>query len=278
MFEIFDTFLFDGDGVLYKENSPLPGAIAFLKLLEDRKKQIFILTNNSTKTREEFQEKLKNLGISLPLNHILTSAHLTAKYVKEQNPNSSVYVIGEQGLKQELLSVGLNVLNTWEENNDEDIFDVNFDEIDYVVTGMDRSFNYTKIARATHILVNYKDVQFIATNGDFTFPTVKGLIPGGGAMIAILEALSGRKVEEIVGKPASLMYEKAVEIAKSKKEASIMFGDRIETDIYGANEAGITSCLVLSGVTTMDDLGKLDDEEGPDIIINNLEDAIEDFN
>ncbi len=278
MFEIFETFLFDGDGVLYKEDSPLPGAIEFLQLLAKRGKQIFILTNNSTKTREEFQEKLKNLGITLPIDHILTSAYLTAKYIEKESPNSSVYVIGEQGLKQELTSVGLNIVNNWEEENDEDIFNLGFDEIEYVVTGMDRSFNYTKIARATHILVNYEKVKFIATNGDFTFPTVQGLIPGGGAMIAILEALSDRKVAGIIGKPAPLMYEKAVEIAKSKKEVSIMFGDRIETDIYGANDAGITSCLVLSGVTTMNDLGKLVNEEGPDIIINNLADAIEDFN
>jgi phosphoglycolate/pyridoxal phosphate phosphatase family enzyme len=278
MFEVFDTFLFDGDGVLYKESSPLPGAIEFLKLLEEKNRQIFILTNNSTRTREEFQDKLKSLGITLPLNHILTSAHLTAQYVKKEYPNSIVYVIGEQGLKQELSSAGLTVVNNWEENNDEDIFNLDFNKIDIVVTGMDRKFNYTKIARAVHILINYKDVHFIATNGDFTFPTVKGLIPGGGAMIAILEVLTEKKVENIIGKPAELMYETAVEIAKSKKESTIMFGDRIETDIFGANRSGITSCLVLSGVTTMNDLGKLEEEHGPDIIINDLRDAIEDFN
>ena len=278
MFEIFETFLFDGDGVLYKEDSPLQGAIDFLHLLEKRKKQIFILTNNSTKTRKEFQDKLMNLGISLPINHILTSASLTAEYVKQKAPNSSVYVIGEQGLKQELLLAGLDVVNNWEEKNEEDIFNLNFDNIDYVITGMDRNFNYMKLARATHILVNYRNVQFKATNGDFTFPTVKGLIPGGGAMIAMLEALSNRTVEIIIGKPAPLMYETAISIAKSKKDLSIMFGDRIETDIYGANKAGINSCLVLSGVTSMNDLGDLEEDSGPDIIINNLEDAVNDFN
>ena len=142
---------------------------------------------------------------------------------------------------------------------------------------MDRNFNYTKISRATHILMNYEKTKFIATNSDFTFPTVNGLIPGGGAMIAILEVLSERKVELVVGKPEPLMYEKAIKTANSTKEASVMFGDRIETDIFGANEAGITSCLVLSGVTAMEDLGELEDRSSPDIIINNLTDAVEDI-
>ncbi|MHA2357949.1 MAG: HAD-IIA family hydrolase [Candidatus Heimdallarchaeaceae archaeon] len=274
-----DTFLFDGDGVLYKENLVLPGSVELIDKLKDEDKQIFVLTNNSTKTREEFYEKMKKLGISIPIENILTSAFLTAECIAKEHPYASVYVIGENGLKKELSSVGLNVTNHWEEKNTEEIFDFNFNNIDYVITGMDRQLSYVKIGRAVYLLTEKKSrVKFIATNGDMTFPTKQGLIPGGGAMIEILEVLSSRKVEKIIGKPSKQMYTSAIEKANTTKENAVFFGDRLETDILGANNSGITSCLVLSGVTTMDDLGNLNEEKGPDIIVNNLQDVIELFN
>ena len=277
MFDTFSTFLFDGDGVLYKESEPLQGSIEFLNLLRKNNKKIFILTNNSTKTRDEFQAKLKNLGIELPIEHILTSSSLTAKYIARTAPSSNIYVIGEEGLKQELITEGLTVLNDWQEKNGEEIFDFNFDKVDYVVTGMDRFLNYTKISRAVHLLRNNNDVGFIATNGDFTFPTGKGLIPGGGAMIAILEKIAGRDVEMIIGKPKPEMYESALRLSKTTVDQAIMFGDRIETDILGANRLGMSTCLVLTGVTDMASLSELTEETAPTIIMNDLQDAFESF-
>ena len=275
MFETFKTFLFDGDGVLYKESEPLPGAIEFLNFLRNQSKQVFILTNNSTKTRNEFQSKLNSFGIEINIEHILTSSFLTADFIARKSPNARIYVIGEDGLKQELKSAGLEVLNSWNETNEEDFFDFNFGEVDYVITGMDRKINFTKITRATHILQNYENVGFIATNGDFTFPTIKGLVPGGGAMIKILEDLSHRTVDLIIGKPHQEMYRRAIELSNSTVDETIMFGDRIETDIYGANQIGITTCLVLTGVTKMQDLEKLNDDNSPTIIMNDLKDAFD---
>ncbi len=276
-FSNFETFLFDGDGVLYKESETLPGSIAFLNLLKKKNKQVFILTNNSTKTREEFQTKLSKLGLSISVDNILTSSYLTAKYIARESPEAKIYVIGETGLKSELKAVGLTVLNDWQEELDEVIFDFNFDDVDYLVTGMDRFINYTKISRAVHLLQNYAKVKFIATNGDFTFPTVRGLILGGGAMIKILEELSGRKIELMIGKPEPEMYKSAVESSNNPLEKAIMFGDRIETDILGANQLGMNTCLVLTGVTHMKDLNNLTDETAPTIIINGLQDALESF-
>ncbi|MCG3220943.1 MAG: HAD-IIA family hydrolase [Candidatus Heimdallarchaeota archaeon] len=273
-----DTFLFDGDGVLYKEDSALPGAIEFLTLLQKKERKIFILTNNSTKTRKEFQAKLENLGIKIPIENILTSAYLTADYFSKQAPNMKVYIIGEEGLKEEFRNLGLKVINSGEESNDEAIFDFDLSNVDCVVTGMDRKLTYVKLARAINILTNKnKETKFIATNGDMTFPTKQGLIPGGGAMITMLEELAGRKVELVIGKPSPQMYISALEISGSTREEAVFFGDRIETDIIGANQVGIMSCLVLSGVTSMDDLENLSDETSPDIIVNNLQDVIELF-
>ncbi len=272
-FDMFNTFLFDGDGVIYEENGPLPGGIEFIKLLQKREKKVYLLTNNSTKTREEFKEKFSLFGLDLPVESILSSAYLTAHYLSKEKPSARVYVIGEEGLKKEFVNFGVDIVNREEETNEEEIFSLNMDNIDYVVTGMDRRLNYVKISRAVNILMSYKETKFIATNADFTFPTVHGLIPGGGAMIRILEELSGRKVETIIGKPNSEMFEIAMELSQTSKEQMIMFGDRLETDILGAKLAGIKTCLVLSGVTSMKDLGGLKDENSPDLIMNNLQDA-----
>jgi 4-nitrophenyl phosphatase len=278
IFDKLDVFLFDGDGVLYKEDTALPGAVEFLNLIQKKEKKIFILTNNSTKTRKEFQTKLEILGIKISLDNILTSAYLTALYFAKNLPELNIYIIGEEGLKEEFRSLDLNIVNTWEEKNEEEIFDLDLDIVDCVVTGMDRNLTYVKLARAINILTNKdKETKFIATNGDMTFPTVKGLIPGGGAMIKILEKLSGREVEMVIGKPSPQMYLAALDISESVIEKAIFFGDRIETDIIGANQVGILSCLVLSGVSSTDNLENLDEDSSPDIIVNNLEDVIELF-
>ena len=276
-FDTFNTYLFDGDGVIYKENNPLPGGIEFIKFLQKREKKVFLLTNNSTKTRNEFKTKFSALGLDLPLESILSSAYLTARYISKEKSSARVYVIGEEGLKKEFVNFGVDVVNRNEETNKEDIFALKMDNIDYVVTGMDRQLNYVKIARAVNILMSYKETKFVATNADFTFPTVHGLIPGGGAMIKILEELSGRKVETIIGKPNLEMFEIAMELSQTSNEQTIMFGDRLETDILGAKLAGIKTCLVLSGVTSMKDLVELTDENSPDLIMNNLQDAYNSF-
>lgn len=276
-FDMFNTFLFDGDGVIYKENEPLLGGIEFIKLLQKREKKVFLLTNNSTKTRDEFKAKFSALGLDLPIENILSSAYLTAHYISKEKPSASVYIIGEEGLKKEFTNFGVDIVNRNEETNEEDIFAMDMNNIDYVVTGMDRELNYVKISRAVNILMSYEETKFIATNADFTFPTVQGLIPGGGAMIKILEELSGRKVETIIGKPNSEMFEIAIELSQTNKEQTIMFGDRLETDILGAKLAGIKTCLVLSGVTSMKDLADLTDENSPDLIMNNLQDAYDSF-
>jgi len=274
-FNEIDAWLFDGNGVLYKENEPLPGALEVLTILQEQQKEVFLLTNNSTKTRVEFQEKLSTMGVELEERRILTSAFLTAKFISDESPNASVYVIGEGGLKKELEDVGLRIVNNYPERNDEEIFDFAFSNIDYVVTGMDRNLNYVKIARAMNILGKIdSDIRFIATNADITFPTIKGLVPGGGAMIDILEKLSGKKVEKIVGKPQPLMYEIAVDRAKCPKEEVMMFGDRLETDIVGAKNFGILACFVNSGTSSLDELVKMPSGLSPDVIINTLSDIL----
>jgi len=264
-----DVFLFDGDGVLYKEDTALPGSKELLSFLQKEKKQIFILTNNSTKQRSEYIKKLSNLGLDIRIDNILTSAYLTAKVIAERDPKATIYVIGEQGLKDELTAQGLQVANNWEEKNNEEPFNFDFESIDYVVTGMDRQLTYVKLTRAMNILQD-KEVKFIGTNADITFPTPKGFTPGGGAMINILQELSDRQINQIIGKPQPLMFNMALDIAGTTPNRAIMFGDRIETDIVGAKKVGINTCLVLTGASRLKDIEGIEDKYKPDILANNL--------
>ncbi len=269
-FKDFSTFFFDGDGVLYKEDDLLPGAKVLLSELEKEGKKIYLLTNNSTKTREDYCNKLQKLGINIPKDNIFSSAYLTARVLAERTPKARIYVIGEQGLKRELLAQGLIVLNFDEETNDEDIFSLDFSAVDYVVVGMDRNLTYVKIARAVSILTLNTNSQFIATNTDITFPTPKGVIPGGGAMVKILEVLSHRSVNEIVGKPFPLMFSSALEQSNSTSSTTLMIGDRYETDIIGAKKVGIRTCMVLSGISTIEDVKKLTGSDIPDFTLENV--------
>ena len=276
IFSKFELFLFDGDGVLYKEDDPISGATELLNELQRQGKKFCIVTNNSTKTREEFRVKLANMGIKIDVSHIFTSAYLTALEISKESPKATIYVIGEEGLKRELLNAGLRVINLDPEPNTVDVWDIALEDVDYVVTGMDRTLTYVKLARAMNILMNKsKNVKFIATNGDITFPTPEGLIPGGGAMIQILETLSGRKVERIIGKPQPLMYNLAIELSGVKKDKTLMIGDRLETDIVGAKKAGITACFVLTGISKTSEIELLPSEYQPDILVNDLTDILD---
>ncbi len=269
----FDVFLFDGDGVLYREDHGLIGAPEFVNLLIENGKKVFLLTNNSTKTRTQFVKKLNNIGIKIPQEYVLTSAYITAMEVAKENPKAKVYVIGEQGLKECLIEQGLTVANLKDETHDKDPFDFDFDGINYVITGMDRTLHYNKLTRAMRLLEN-SDVQFIGTNADMTFPSLKGVIPGGGAMISILENLTKRKIDRIMGKPEPLMFQIALEKTDATPEKTIMFGDRIETDILGAKRLGITGCLLLSGISKLDDINNIPKRYAPDILANSLEDLL----
>lgn len=265
--------LFDGDGVLYKEDHVLSGANEIINILIEEGKQVFVLTNNSTKTRKQLSDKLNSFGIPLKSESILSSAYLTSKVVAKNYPHAKVYVVGEQGLKEELVNENIEVLNTWQEENTEDYFDFPLNDVQCLIVGMDRHLTYTKLARAMNILAK-DNVQFIATNADITFPTPNGLVPGGGAMINILETLSNKKVNLIVGKPRPLMFQMALDLAKANKKETLMFGDRLETDIIGAKKVGIQSVFISTGVSSHKELAEMPEKYQPDMVISNLSDLL----
>jgi 4-nitrophenyl phosphatase len=228
------------DGVLWHGDLPVPGLIEFFATLRKYKIAFLLATNNASKTPLQYQEKLAKMGVTIAYNEVLTSAQATALYLKELVSGKRVYVIGEDGLKEALLDNGFQLCT---------------ENVDYVVCGMDRALSWEKLAQAT--LSIRAGARFIGTNPDKTFPIERGLVHGNGAVLAALEAATDVK-PTIIGKPAPIMYQQAMLRLAASPESVVAIGDRLETDILGAKQAGIASILILSGVTTAAELATSD--------------------
>ncbi len=225
------ALVLDMDGVLWRENEAIGDLNAIFTHFEKVGLQVLCATNNSTKTPQQYIEKLAGLGAHLHEEQIITSAMGVAYLLNKRFPSGGpVYAIGEIGLTTILKDAGFY------ESEKGSLA---------VIAGMDRQINYAKLKTAT--LLIRSGVPFYATNPDRTFPTPEGLIPGAGAILAALVAASD--VEPIIaGKPNSTLYEFALEKLGTLPEETLAVGDRIETDILGAQRAGCRTALVLSGI------------------------------
>jgi HAD superfamily hydrolase (TIGR01450 family) len=201
------------------------------------------------------------MGVEAEESDIMTSAYATALYLSEELGSDFCYVIGEEGLKDELRGLGIDVLPR-----------VRSEEADTVVVGMDRGLNYEKIWGGLSALLSGAD--FIATNPDPTLPTERGPAPGAGASIGALSGASEMEPLKIVGKPSSYIIEVTLERHGLKQDESLVLGDRVSTDIAAGNSAGITTVLVLSGVISEGDLGSLEGQEKPDYIVESLSEML----
>ncbi|EDY34835.1 haloacid dehalogenase-like hydrolase, putative [Aciduliprofundum boonei T469] len=221
------------DGVLYRGNRKIEGADTFIKFLQDNGIPFLLATNNSTKTREMYVEKLKNMGIKVKEKNIITSAYVTAEVLKKEENRASALIIGEIGIFEEIKRIGWGILDS-----------KNWSKAEYVIVGMDTTLTYEKL-KAGCLAIN-NGAKFMATNDDKNFPSEEGLIPGAGSMVAALEAATGKK-SRVMGKP----NEPYVSMIKSLlgSEDIWVVGDRIETDMLLAEKLGAKKVLVLSGVT-----------------------------
>jgi len=252
------TYVFDLDGVLYRGDAPLPHASETVRELKRRGRRVYFFTNNSGKSRKDFQAKLERIGIPASTDEIMTSGYATSLYFKENNHlGKRVYVVGESGLKQELELAGMEIFKNG-----------NSGKIDFVVAGIDREFTYEKLTKAQQAIIN--GAMFIATNRDVTFPVENSVvIPGGGAIVSAIETASEVK-PFVIGKPWDYALEKILESAGSTSEESIMVGDRLETDILLGNRAGMVTVLVTTGVSTRYDAEHAGEEMKPCRIIDDL--------
>lgn len=224
-------YLIDLDGVIYRGNQPLPGAREFLDRLLSRGTPFLFLTNNSCFTPRQFQEKLAALGIAVPLNRFYSSAQATATWLVEQGAQR-VFAIGEEGLFTALAEKDIA-------NRESDVT--------HVVVGLDRAVNYDKLKMAARLIMG--GARFVGTNSDPTIPVENGFDPGCGSLLAALEAATG-KTAFIIGKPQPVIFQQAATRMKISLDQLTMIGDRLDTDIAGADAAGIHSVLVLTGHTT----------------------------
>ena len=229
-------WLTDMDGVLVHEGHALPGAAEFLERLRERERPFLVLTNNSIFTARDLRARLASSGLDLPESAIWTSALATAKFLADQMPNGTAYVIGEAGLTTALHEVGYVLTDT---------------DPDFVVLGETRTYSFEAITRAIRLMD--AGARFIATNPDPTGPSAEGPLPACGAVAALITRATGRE-PYIVGKPNPMMFRSALNAIDAHSETTAMIGDRMDTDVVAGMEAGLETFLVLTGSTSRSDV------------------------
>ncbi len=246
-------FLIDMDGVLYRGADLLPGAGEFVRELRARDIPFRFLTNNSQRTRRDIVAKLAPMGIDVDEEHVFTSAMATARFLAQQKPDGTAYVIGEGGLLTALHENGYAIVDH---------------DPDYVVVGEGRTFNLELVEAAVRMI--FGGAKLIATNLDPNCPTANGAIrPGCGAMVAMLETATGVKAFS-VGKPSPVMMRAARKELGLATDETTMIGDTMETDILGGVQLGFHTVLVLSGGTRRDDLQRY--AYRPEVVVEHLAD------
>jgi NagD protein len=231
-------YLIDMDGVIYRGQHLIPGAEQFIQELLDEQIPFLFLTNNSQRTRRDVATRLQRLGIAVGEEHVFTCAMATARFLAQQRPGGTAYVIGEGGL--------LTALH----NNGYAIVDHN---PDFVVVGEGRTITFEMVEAALNMLLG--GARLVATNLDPHCPTQTGTRPGCGALVAMLEAASGLKAFS-VGKPSPVMLRAARKELGLATDQTVVIGDTMETDILGGVQLGYKTVLVLSGSTRREDLAR----------------------
>ncbi len=243
-------YLIDMDGVIYRGSELVPGSDTFVNTLISYGIPFFLLTNNSQRTRRDVATKLRRMGIGVDEKHIFTCAMATARFLAQQKPGGTAYVIGEGGLLNALHANGYAIVDH---------------DPDYVIVGEGRTLTMESIEAAVRMIV--AGAKLVATNPDPNCPTQHGLRPGCGAIVAMLEAATGVKGFS-VGKPSPVMMRAARKELGLCAEETTIIGDTMETDILGGVQLGYRTVLVLSGATRRDDLVKY--AFRPDLVIHSI--------
>ncbi|TWT16617.1 TIGR01457 family HAD-type hydrolase [Streptococcus sp. sy010] len=236
----YKGYLIDLDGTIYTGNQVIEAGRDFIYRLQEKQLPHLFLTNNTTRTPKQVQELLdKTFAIDTDLGQIYTATLATVDYMDDLNLAKTVYVIGEDGLKSAIFEAG------YQEDKDNPA---------YVVVGLDRQVTYDKLALAT--LAIQKGARFIGTNPDLNIPTEQGLLPGGGSLLALLEAATG-VVPTVIGKPNAIIMEKALQRLGTPKEETVMVGDNYLTDIRAGLDNGFPTLLVTTGFTKLEEVPNL---------------------
>lgn len=230
-------FLLDMDGTFNLGEQLIDGSLSFIQTLNQLGRNFLFLTNNSSKDSQQYAEKISRLGLPIMKDKVFTSGEATAVHLQKEYQALPVYVVGTHPLEEEFRQHGFQL----DEENPQ-----------LVVLGFDTTLNYQKLWKLCDFV--RAGLPYIATHPDFNCPTETGFMPDIGAMIAFVQASTGREPDVIVGKPNRIIVDAVSQKLGLKIEEMAMVGDRLYTDIALGQTSGITTCLVLSGETHMDDL------------------------
>jgi len=253
------ALILDMDGVVWKADAPIGDLAATFARIRERGLKFVFATNNGTKTPEDYQRKLADLGVHVDSSQVVTSAMGVAFMLAQKFPRGTkIFMIGEDGIRVALEENGFEILSM-----------ENATEAHVVVMGIDRGITFNKMAEAS--LLVQAGVPFYTTNTDRTFPTPRGEIPGSGSWVSVITSATG--IEPIVaGKPFPYLMELSLERLGTKKEETLVVGDRLETDIAAGQSVGCPTALVLSGVSSLEE-AKLW-QPNPDMIAEDLSELV----
>jgi len=231
------ALILDMDGVIWRADAPIGDLAEIFARIEARVLKYVFATNNGTKTPEEYVKRLAGFGVNVQPSQVVTSALGVAFMLAQKYANGTkMFMVGENGIKVALEEKGFEVLSVSDAP-----------QAEVLVMGIDRSITFDKMLEAT--LLVRSGVPFYATNPDKTFPTPRGEIPGAGAWLSVITTAA--EIEPIIaGKPFPYMMELSLEILGTKKEETLVIGDRLETDIAAGQAVGCPTAVVLSGVST----------------------------
>jgi len=255
----YDVYAFDLDGTIYLGDDLLPGARDLVAELRHRGKVVRFLSNNPTRDREQYAEKLSKLGLPTPVEEIVNSTVTTTQWLLEHAPGAVVFPIGEEPLKRAFAAAGIEMSE-------------NPEEIDVVVSSYDRAFEYRKLQIAFDAIWLHRRARLIATNPDRFCP-----LPGGrgepdcAAITAAIEACTGAHCEANLGKPNPAMLHAALDGIDAEMADCVMVGDRLGTDIRMGLDAGMAAALVLTGETTAGDVRDLAPADRPPIVLDRID-------
>lgn len=260
MLKHIENFILDMDGVLWQGDRVMPGFVDLFAALRATNRNFVLATNNAAKTPAQYVQRFANFGVEIEESQVLTSSEVTGRYLAERyDGGTAVYVLGGDGLHHALSRRGFTILTT------EDVM-LAGKRAQLVVVGFWREAGYKDFAAATVCLQN--GAAFYGTNPDVSFPSEWGILPGAGAFLALLEAANG-VTPTVVGKPGVIMFEDAVRQLGGSKENTAMVGDRLNTDIAGGKAAGLHTILVLSGISTREDLAHANGSK-PDFVFADI--------
>ena len=247
-----ETVILDMDGVVFRGQKPIEGAKEAVARLVKEKREVFFLTNNGSRTRKHFAEKLGKAGIKVSEDHVYSTSYGAVRYILDNFPGKTAYVINENA-REEFTRAGI----VCEES----------EKAGVVVVEFDRQFTYDKMSIAFRAILN--GAVFIATNEDPSFPVEDGLLPGAGAIVAALAYSTGKK-PVVLGKPEPYMLELISSEHGVRKENTLMVGDKLETDILMAKKEGMRSALVLTGISSR--IEAMRGRIKPDAIVESIKD------